>query len=139
MKNYNFTVNGNHYAVKINGVEGQAIDLEVNGTPYRVEMDKELKSSKTPKLLRSEAPRTTAPKVVTRSAKKSNVVAPLPGTVMTINVKAGDVVTKGDLLMTMEAMKMENNVLAESDGTISNIKVEEGTAVLQGEVLVEMA
>lgn len=139
MKKYNFKVNGNHYAVKINGADGQAIDLEVNGTPYRVEMDKEVKSSKTPKLLRSEAPRTAAPKVVTRSAKKTNIVAPLPGTVMTINVKAGDSVSKGDVLMTMEAMKMENNVLAEADGTISNIKVEEGTAVLQGEVLVEMA
>ncbi|MBD0403998.1 MULTISPECIES: biotin/lipoyl-containing protein [unclassified Flammeovirga] len=139
MKNYNFTVNGNNYAVTIKGVEGQAIELEVNGTPYKVEMDKEVKTSKTPKLMRSEAPRTAAPKAITRSAKKSNIVAPLPGTVMTINFKEGDAVKQGDVLMTMEAMKMENNVLAEADGTIASIKVEEGTSVLQGEVLVEMA
>ncbi|AZQ61809.1 biotin/lipoyl-binding protein [Flammeovirga pectinis] len=139
MKKYKFNVNGNNYAVKITNVEGQTISLEVNGTPYEVEMEKEVKSSKTPKLVRSSAPRTSAPKAITRSAKQSNVVAPLPGTIISIKVKEGDVVKKGDLLMTMEAMKMENNVLAEHDGTIDSIKVSEGQSLLQGEVLVEMA
>ncbi|NLR92624.1 MULTISPECIES: biotin/lipoyl-containing protein [Flammeovirga] len=139
MKKYKFKVNGNNYAVHITNVEGQAIELEVNGTPYTVQMEKEVKSSKTPQLVRSSAPRTAAPKAITRSAKKSNIVAPLPGTVVSLNVKEGDTVKQGDLLMTMEAMKMENNVLSETDGTIGVIKVQEGQSVLQGEVLVEMA
>ncbi|ANQ48315.1 biotin/lipoyl-binding protein [Flammeovirga yaeyamensis] len=138
MKKYKFNVNGNNYAVHIKNVEGQAIELEVNGTPYTVEMEREVKSSKTPKLVRSSAPRTAAPKAITRSAKKTNVVAPLPGTIVSLKVAAGDKVTAGDLLMTMEAMKMENNVLAEADGVVGTVKVSEGQSVLQGEVLVEM-
>ncbi|OHX65667.1 biotin/lipoyl-containing protein [Flammeovirga pacifica] len=138
MKKYKFNVNGNNYAVHIKNVEGQAIELEVNGTPYTVEMEREIKSSKTPKLVRSSAPRTSAPKAITRSAKKTNVVAPLPGTIVSLKVAAGDKVTQGDLLMTMEAMKMENNVLAEADGVVGTVKVSEGQSVLQGEVLVEM-
>ena len=72
------------------------------------------------------------------SSKASQVKAPLPGNIFKILVKEGDEIKKGDNIMIMEAMKMENNVLAEKDGTIKSIKVSEGDAVLQNDILAEI-
>ena len=55
MKNYKFKINGNNYAVEIQSVEGNEIKLELNGSAYTVEVDREIKQSKTPKLVRSVA------------------------------------------------------------------------------------
>ena len=70
--------------------------------------------------------------------KAIKVNAPLPGNIFKVLVNEGDTVKKGDVLLIMEAMKMENNVLAEKDGTVSSVKVSVGDAVLQNDVLIEM-
>jgi biotin carboxyl carrier protein len=62
----------------------------------------------------------------------------LPGNIFKILVSVGDEVKKGDKIIIMESMKMENNVLAEKDGTISSIRVKEGDAVLQNDLLAEI-
>jgi biotin carboxyl carrier protein len=66
------------------------------------------------------------------------VKAPLPGTVVKINVKVGDDVNTGDTLLIMEAMKMENNIQCETGGKIKSIMITEGENVLQGDILLEI-
>lgn len=137
MKKFKFTIRGNEYEVQINSFDENMAEVDVNGSIYQVELEKEVKTSKTPKLVRPKPKPTQAdkPKPATGLSK---VVAPLPGTIIKINVKEGDAVKKGDVLMIMEAMKMENNVLAEKDGVIKKVQVNEGVAILQGDVLVEI-
>jgi biotin carboxyl carrier protein len=119
-------------------MEDNIAEIEVNGTPFQVELSKDVKTSKTPKLVRSAVSPKNEKKPLSASAGLSKIEAPLPGSIFKIISKEGDTVKKGDTLMIMEAMKMENNILAESGGTIKSIKVKEGDSVLQGDVLVEI-
>jgi glutaconyl-CoA/methylmalonyl-CoA decarboxylase subunit gamma len=138
MKSYKFKINGNDYTVDIKSVEDNIAELEVNGTPFQVELSKEIKTTKTPKLVRSAiSPRTEAKPITAKTGLKK-VEAPLPGSIFQIVVKEGDVVKKGDVILIMEAMKMENNILAEIDGTVKTVKVKVGDTVLQGETLAEI-
>ena len=68
----------------------------------------------------------------------ATVLAPLPGNIFKILVGVGDEVKKGDTLLIMEAMKMENNVAAEKEGTVKTIRVKVGDNVLQNDVLIEL-
>jgi biotin carboxyl carrier protein len=139
MKKFKFTISGYNYEVQINDFDDNIADIEVNGTPYKVEVHQEVKTTKTPKLVRKPVVKKPGEGQIRKSGSSGNVVkAPLPGTIMSIAVKEGDSVTKGQTLLVMEAMKMENNVLAESDGTVSAIKIVAGDAVLQDDVLIEM-
>ena len=142
MKNFKFKINGNDYNVHISNVDGNIADLEVNGTPYKVEIDRELKQTKTPKLVRPEAvpstdshpsvAKTVSPGVATSGAVKS----PLPGVILSLAVKVGDTVKVGQRLLVLEAMKMENNINADKDGKITAINVSKGESVLEGTDLV---
>lgn len=142
MKEFKFTINGSEYSVNINNVEGNIADLEVNGTPYKVEIDKELKQVKTPKLVRPAAvpstdthpsvAKTQSPGVATAGAIKS----PLPGVVLELFVNVGDQVKMGQKLLVLEAMKMENNIDSDKEGTVKEIKVGKGGSVLEGDVLI---
>ena len=109
----------------------------MNGTPYSVTLDEDVKTPKTPKLVRAKTPKSNTVKPLTSSGI-SKINAPLPGVVIDVKVKEGDVVKTDDVLLTMEAMKMENNVLAEKDGTIKSVKVSAGDNLLQGDLLIEM-
>jgi len=137
MKSYKFKIRGHEYDVDILKAEGNQFEIEVNGTTYNVELDREIKSTKTPTLVRQQVP-------THRQIKKkegggiSKIKSPLPGNIISIAVKEGDSVKKGQKLLVYEAMKMENEVLAEKDGTIASIKVNVGDAVLQDDVLIEM-
>lgn len=139
MKDYKFTINGNTYNVSLKSLEDNVAELEVNGTQYSVELHKEVKASKTPKLVRAKTPKpTSAPNPLSKKASLSQVKAPLPGNILEIMVREGDEVKKEQVLMVMEAMKMENKVLAELSGKVKSIKVTVGESVLQGQVLIEI-
>lgn len=141
MKEFKIKINGNDYNVQINNVDGNFAEVEVNGTPYKVEIDRELKQTKTPKLVRPEAvpstdshpsvAKTTSPGTATSGSVKS----PLPGTILSIAVREGDVVKVGQRLLVLEAMKMENNIDSDKEGTIKSIKVRQGDSVMEGDVL----
>lgn len=137
MKKYEFTIGGNSYNVRVKAVQGSVAQVEVNGSSYEVHMNKEVPTTKTPILVRS-APVPTAPKSVAPASGLSKVIAPLPGVMVKVVVKDGDVVKLGDSLFILEAMKMENNILAEKAGTVKNVKVHPGDAVLQGDVILEI-
>jgi biotin carboxyl carrier protein len=140
MKKYKFTIQGNEYDVRIKDFEDKVAQIEVNGTEYEVEVQNEVKQSKTPRLVRKPVAQKPGEGEIAKSSGGGTVKveAPLPGNIFKILVKEGDTIKKGDTLLVMEAMKMENNVLAEKDGVVSSIKVKEGDAVLQGDLLIEM-
>jgi glutaconyl-CoA/methylmalonyl-CoA decarboxylase subunit gamma len=139
MRKFKFAINGSDYNVEILETVDNEIRLEVNGTFYQVAMEKEVKASKTPILVRAEVPPPTIKeqKIQKTPIKTNNVTvkAPLPGVILSIDVKDGDEVKMGQKLLTMEAMKMANNVMAEKDGIIRSIKIKAGDSVLQGNVL----
>lgn len=137
MKKFKFKILGNEYNVHVISFEDNMAEVEVNGSVYQVELAQEVKTTKTPKLVRSGlAP--TKIDALTPAVGLSKVQSPLPGLIVHIKVKVGDVVKKGQVIMTMEAMKMENNILAEQDGVVSKILVAEGKTVMQGDVLAEI-
>lgn len=143
MKKFKFTINGNQYEVDINGIEENIAQIEVNGTPYEVTLDREIKQTKTPKLMRSVSiPSTDShPSVAKTSSPNApkgggNIKSPLPGVVLDLHVKEGDTVKIGQKLLTLEAMKMENNIESDKDGTVTSIKVGKGDNVMEGDILI---
>ena len=137
MKKYKFTINDVDYAVDINKVEERTMEVNVNGTPYTVILDKEVKQTKTPTLLRSVAvPSTDQGAAVTAQTKTGNIKSPLPGTIIDIFVKPGDKVSIGQRILLLEAMKMENNIDSDKAGTVTEIKVSKGDAVMDGDILI---
>jgi len=142
MKEFKFKINGNDYSVNITNIEGNIAELEVNGTPYKVEIDKELKQTKTPRIVRTASipstdthpslAKTKSPGAATSGAIKS----PLPGVILEMHVKPGDNVKVGQKLLVLEAMKMENNIDSDKNGVVTEVKFHKGDNVLEGDVLV---
>ena len=137
MKKYKFTINDVDYAVEIKSVEDRIIELDVNGTFYTVLVDKEVRHTKTPTLLRSVAiPSTDHGVAVKVDARTGSIKSPLPGTIIDIFVKPGDKVSIGQKVLMLEAMKMENNIESDKAGTVTEIKISKGDAVMEGDILI---
>ena len=119
MKSYTITVNGNVYDVTVE--EGTS-----TGAPVAA-----------PKVAPKAAPKAapaSAPKA-SGAAGSVKVAAPMPGKIVSVKANVGDSVKKGQVILVLEAMKMENDVVAPSDGTIASIEVAAGAAVEAGAVL----
>lgn len=139
MKKFKFTINGNEYNVDVHDIEENQARLEVNGTPYNVELHRQIKASKTPTIVRPAIRQQVMPDIQKRDGGSSHsILAPLPGSITKLVVGKGDIVQKGQLLLIMEAMKMENRVLADRAGVVENIRVQKGDSVLQGDVILEI-
>jgi len=139
MKQFKFTIHGNDYTVDVIGIEENTARLEVNGTPYEVEIHRQTKTSKTPRVIAPPVKEPSRPEIEKRERGDAHPIkAPLPGSILEIKVKPGDIIEKGQLLMIMEAMKMENQVLADRKGVIEQVPVNVGDAVLQGDILVQI-
>ena len=143
MKEYKYKINGNLYNVVIGDIEDNIAHVEVNGTHYTVEMEKKPKAAPTPKpVARPVAKPTAAPAPAASApaskpaAGKSGVKSPLPGVILDIKVKEGDEVKKGQTVIILEAMKMENSINADKDGKVTAINVSKGESVLEGTDLV---
>ncbi len=139
MKKFKFTIRGNDYDVEIKDFEDGIAKLEVNGTLYKVEVEKESIVQKTPVLRRPAMVKSKdAHKIKKTEGNIFKVKAPLPGNILQIFVKPGDVVKKEDPLMLYEAMKMENKLLSEKEGIVKSINVSVGDSVLQEDVMIEL-
>jgi len=136
MNSFKYTINGNVYKVVINRIEDTVAEVEVNGTTYKVEMNKPAKKQ----IVTLNRPAQTATVPVARPQLGNPVAsplrAPLPGVILEIFCKTGDTIKKGQKLMVLEAMKMENVINSEKDGIIKEIKVNKGDSVLEGAELV---
>ena len=139
MKKFKFTIRGNEYEVEVKNLEDGLAKIDVNGTSYEVELQKEEKTSKTPILVRHPVPTSKdAHKIKKTKGGTLQVKAPLPGNILDIYIKEGDEVKKEDKLLLYEAMKMENTILADKVGRVKSIKVKQGDTVLQNDVLIEL-
>lgn len=134
MKEFKFTINGKQYQAAVNELEDNKAEVTVNGKSYKVEIEKEAAAA-APAFRRSA---TASPAAAARPAGVQTVKSPLPGSIMKVLVKEGQAVKKGDILLTMESMKMENNIMADADGTVKAIFVEPGKNVMQDDKLVEL-
>jgi len=138
MKSFKFKIHDNNYKVNLLSHEGNNIELEVNGTKYEVKLKEDIKTTKTPTLVRSASKRPVEPLKVNPSSKKTKILAPIPGTILAVDVNVGDAVKVGDRLVQLEAMKMENNIISEKAGTIAAIHVTVNQKVLQNEPMIEI-
>ena len=149
MKEYKYKINGIDYTVAINQVDENGAEVEVNGTPYSVDIVAD-KQTKKPTLAKPTAPAAApAPAAPAPAAAPAPVAAapapapaaagtgrpvkaPLPGVIIDVVVKVGDTVKRGQKVAVLEAMKMENNINADFDGTITEVKVAKGDSILEG-------
>ncbi len=139
MKNYKFKIHGTQYEVEIDDFEGNIANIEVNGTKYQVEVENNTVKPKTPKLVRTTVVKNPGEGIIVApSTGIYQIKSPLPGSIIKVLVAVGDSVKKGDNLLILEAMKMENNVLAEKDGLVKSINVAVGDNVLQNDLLLEI-
>ena len=121
MKNYTITVNGNVYDVTVEEGTGSTAGAA-----------------------KAAAPKAAAPKASPKAAAPAGaqgavkVNAPMPGKILKVNVNAGAAVKKGDVLLVLEAMKMENEICAPQDGTVATVECAVGDSVETGKVLVSM-
>lgn len=141
MKKFKYTIGGNQYEVVVNSVENNIADIEVNGKSFSIAIEEEESVAARPTIKRpaqsAAAPVAAAP-AAPRAASKGAIAAPLPGTITNVMVSAGQSVKRGDVLLTMEAMKMENNIQADRDCTVKAVLVQKGQSVLQGDALVDV-
>ena len=114
MKKYNVTVNGTSYEITLEVVD-----------------EKDVKAT-------APAAAKAAPAPAPAPAKTTNgetVTSPMPGNILSVNVQNGASVKKGDVLMVLEAMKMENEIMSPCDGTVVSVNVQSGASVETGAVL----
>lgn len=152
MKEFKYTINGNPYNVNITEVGDDFAQVEVNGTKYNVQLQRVVKKSIQPlakAAAAAVAKASTSPSPAPTSASgekviitpihdksESRIQSPLPGVILDIAVNVGDKVVKGQKLLVLEAMKMENNINADKDGSVIEIKVAKGDSILEGADLI---
>ena len=144
MQKLNFNINGKHYEATITEVEHNVAEVELNGKKYTIDVERSeavasIPTIATPKAAPAAAAPAAAPAAPKAAAGANSIVAPLPGSVVSISVKAGDAVKAGQQLAVIEAMKMENEILAPADGTSKAVHVSAGQAVQQGDALIDLA
>lgn len=123
MKNLRVTVNGVEYDVQVEEMDEVSSNVEVD-------------ENKNKSLNKFETPKEKSVKPSPASSGAESVNAPMPGTILSINVNKGDSVKKGQVLLILEAMKMENEIIAPKDGTVESINVNKGENVESGASLV---
>lgn len=138
MKEYKYKINGMKFTVAVGDVSDNEVKVEVNGVPYKVELDKAApqkpalsQSGKTAGISGAVTNSTPSPKPAVSNIA-SAVKSPLPGTIMSFAVKVGDTVKAGQTVCVLEAMKMENDVKTVNGGTVKQILVNVGDAILEG-------
>jgi len=144
MKEYKYKINGNSYKVAVGDIDNGIASVEVNGTPYKVELEAKAAAAvptvKAPRPaaapVKADGSKVVAPRPAAAAGAGTAVKAPLPGVVLSIPVKIGDAVKASDTVLVLEAMKMENAIHAGVDGTVTAISVNVGDSVLEGNPLV---
>ena len=124
----------------------KAYTITVNGTAYEVEVEEKGGAVAAAPRAAAPAPRAAAPapKAAPAPAAKpvaagaATVTAPMPGKVLEVKCKAGDAVKSGQVLLILEAMKMQNEIMAPADGTIADVRVSAGSTVNTGDVMIVM-
>ena len=149
MNKFKITIDEQPFDVTVNVTEHNKATVEVNGISYDVVYEKKSAPKAAPVArkaaipsaphMQTPNPKGNTPVAPVQAASKQAIKSPLPGTIVSVNVKEGDQVKKGDVLIVMEAMKMENNIMAGKDGQVKAIYVSAGQTVAQDDALVDLA
>jgi biotin carboxyl carrier protein len=142
-RNYTITIAGQTYEVEVGDISSSPVEVVVDGTTYQVELpESAATSTSSPRV----APKPSTPRAlaVSRPAVSTAggdgvVRSPMPGRVISVNVAIGDSVTKGQPILILESMKMENTIASPIDGTVSAIHVSASDSVQHGQSLAEIA
>lgn len=145
MKKFKFTIAGQPYDTTVNEIEPNVCEVTVNGTVFQVEIEKQETVKKKPVVAPRPAATATGaavsaskPAAAPASAGTTVVKSPLPGSIVKVMVQAGQDIKKGDTLLTMESMKMENVIASEVTGKVKSVLVQPGQNVMQDDKLVEI-
>jgi len=138
MKKFNITVNGRTYEVDVEEVGGVLAPAPVRRTeaaPAPAAPAPAPAASAPAPAASAPAPASPAP-APAAVAGGETINSPMPGTILDIKVKVGDAINSGDVLLILEAMKMENEIMAPKSGKVLSINVSKGASVNSGDVLV---
>ena len=154
MKKFKISVNGNWYDIEIKDLDESPISVLVDGELYKVELGPDVPDTQAGERVREEPEVLVAepaaevsrpalrqgfdrlsPAAQDAVAAAGEVIAPMPGKILAVNVEVGDRVQYKDVLCTLEAMKMENEIMAPAAGLIKEVKASEGQDVLYGDGL----
>lgn len=148
MKEFAFKINGAEYKCAVEEIEAGKTKVTVNGKVYEVETEAPKAAPVAAKPAAAPAPAPAPKPAAAPAAPKAEakpaaapaaglqVKSPLPGSVIKVLVSEGQAVKKGDTLLTLESMKMENAIMAEADGTVKQIAVTPGQNVMQDDLLI---
>lgn len=141
MKEYKYTIDGNKYDVTVNEVSDTTAKVMVNGVEYIVEWEKqkEVKPATIVKPVVAKPAQAPTPAQATPTTTTVNghaIKTPLPGVILDVKVNIGDTVAKGQTVVVLEAMKMENNINSDKEGKVVSISVAKGDTVADGAILI---
>ena len=136
MKEYKFKIGGKEFNVVVNSIKGNKADVTVNGVNYDVDMENAAPVAapvQAPAAQAAPAPAAAPAPTAAPAASGSGkaIVSPLPGVIISVEVKEGAAVKKGQRVAVIEAMKMENDILSDVDGTVTAIHVSKGDTVAE--------
>lgn len=152
MKEYKFKINGKEYQVAIGEASGNMLSVNVNGADYQVELENmnaaaaaisagAKKQANAPAEIAAASASSSASAAASSAAASAatgaagagkTIKSPLPGIIISVDVKEGQAVKRGQKVAVIEAMKMENDILAECDGTVTAVHARKGDSVLEG-------
>jgi len=136
MKKFLIKVNGNQYEVEVEEIRDGAVQASAPAAPVQTVSAPQPVSAPAPAPTPAPAPAKKAETGGNVGAVKVN--APMPGTILKVVASVGDKVKRGDVLVVLEAMKMENDIVAPQDGTVASINVSKGTSVNAGDLLASL-
>ncbi len=127
LKKYRVTVNGQSYDVGVEEIGAGSAPVAPVAAAAPVAAPK------------AAAPVAASAPMAPSAASAGSIKAPMPGTILGVKVSNGQAVKRGDVLLVLEAMKMENEICAPADGTVSQIRVQTGTTVNTGDPMIDLA
>ena len=146
MKKFKFKIDDENFDVSVNEKDNNIAEVIVNGKSYTVQVEREeapvIKTIQPPAPkaapVTTPSPTSSAAPVKKQQGGAGAVKSPLPGNIFKVVVDVGQSVKKGDLLVVIESMKMENNILSDREGCVKVVHVQPGQSILQNDLLIEL-
>ena len=140
-RNYKITIAGRTYDVQVGDTSSSPVEVVVDGTTFQVELPDISATGATPSAPQTttSVPRPLVRPVVPIAGDDGVLRSPMPGRIISISISVGDTVTRGQPVIVLESMKMENTITSPVDGTVSAVHVATGDSVQHGQTLAEIA